>query len=465
MNQHQVKCNKKKHPLIFLFVIAISLIISVANAGAPPPEYRVGYMLPVSHDAVSYYPANMAVSPDAAYNETIFSWDILAASDYSVNERFMETDYLDPVENPHPESPFPLFPVLSGYWRMQKYIDFPHSMTLISLDWYCDDNLTFTTTQTELIRFLSEHGSIENSTIDLSSALVKTKNPYLQNISKRQVTVMMYESDSTSGYFIFHNTPTFPGEKLRISYYGTTGSISYWEGKISDYGVPGTASLKDADEGIRDVIVKKIFNLVDANPQPPAYWGCNVSQDTAMPFFPDLSPYRGYKKMAYLKNGNQYVSEVWFFNDISQLVDKKQELLNYLKENGNVTDISIAISDENGNTSNHWNVTQYESRDTSGFFTIYETTGYPGTNLYILYYGVIGSSDIRENISPLKSLIRNVLSPSAVTHSLDSPHEEYLSYTPESRNESIIFPGFIFFFGVVAAVLLWRFCRKIKFSR
>jgi len=316
-------------------------------------------------------------------------------------------------------------------------------MTLISLDWYCDNSSTFIANKKELFKYLSDHGSIENTTVDLSTALVRTKNPYLENISERQIPVTRYESSSTSDFFIFHPTPSFPGDKYRISYYGTTGSVSYYEGKIADYGTPGTANLKDANDGIRDLIVKKIYNLVDANPQPPAYWGSNVSQDTTMPFFPDLSPYRGYKKLVSLKTGNQYVSEVWFFDDGSQFSIKKQELLQYLKGRGNVTHISLAVSQEVGSNAGHWNVTRYESQETSGYFMIYETTSYPGTNLYILYYGVIGPSGIRQNLFPLNLLIQNVLSPSDITYSLDSPNEEYLSNSPDVRSASAMYSGFI----------------------
>lgn len=449
---------KKPHAILFLIII-FSCLTATVSAGAPPPEYRVGYLLPVSHDARNYYSTNQAVSPNAAYNVTISSWDIIPVSDYSTNERFLETDYLDPVENPHSESPFPLFPVLSGYWRSQKYVDFSQDMTLITLDWYCDNGSTFVITQKELFKFMSVHGSIENTTVDLSTALAKTKNPYLENITERQIPVTRYESSSTSGFFTFHSTPSFPGDKYRISYYGTTGSVSYHEGKIADYGTPGTANLNEADGGIRDLMVKKIFKLVDANPHPPAYWGSNVSQNTTMPFFPDLSPYRGYKKLVSLKTGNQYISEVWFFNDGSQFSIKKQELLQYLKGRGNVTHISLAISQEVGSNAGHWNVTRYESQETSGYFMIYETTSYPGTNLYILYYGVIGPSGIRQNLFPLNLLIQNVLSPSDITYSLDSPNEEYLSNSPDVRSASAMYSGFIPFL-TVGIIILFRRSRN-----
>lgn len=415
-----------------MIVITISLVLISMQpvfAGAPPPEYRVGYMLPSSPDADAYYSANQAVSPDNAYNITITSWDIIVSPDHSANEHFLETDYMIPAENPDHESPFRFFPMLAGYWRSEHYVDFQNDAALITLDWYCDNRSSFTTAQTELLDYLNSRGTTKNTTIDLSTALKESKNPYLAGLQEKQISVLQYESGTTAGYFTFHSVPAFPGDKYRISYYGTTGKTTTYRGDISDYGEPGTASLENADRGIQTLMVKKIYNLVGANSGSPGYRGTTVSQETTMPFFPNLSPYRGYKKLTYLKTGDQYISEVWFFNDRNLFITKKGELLQYLKERGTVSTIPINFSQERDNTTIPWNVTQFESRDTSGYFVIYESSTYPGTNLYILYYGVVGSSGIENNAHPLKLLILNTYSPSYTLHNFESPDDGYLPST------------------------------------
>jgi hypothetical protein len=319
--------------------------------------------------------------------------------------------------------------MLAGYWRSEHYIGFQNDAALISLDGYYDNRSAFTAARTELLEYLNSRGTTKNTTIDLSAALKESKNPYLAGLPEKQLSVLQYESCTTAGYFTFHAVPAFPGDKYRISYFGTTGKTTTYRGEISDYGEPGTASLENADRGIQRLMVKKIYKLVDANPEQLAYWGTTVSQDSSMLFFPNLSPYRGYKKLTYLKTGDQYISEVWFFNDRNLFITKKGELLQYLKERGTVSTIPINFSQERDNTTIPWNVTQFESRDTSGYFIIYESSVYPGPNLYILYYGVVGSSGIENNAYPLKLLIQNTYMPSYTLHNLESPDDGYLPST------------------------------------
>lgn len=405
--------------VLFVSILLMSLfLIATAGATSPPPEYRVSYMLTASHDAADYYSENQAVVPNDAYNTTINAWDILVSPNRSSDERFLETDYLDPTESPHPESPFLYFPVLSGYWRSHQYMDFTNSTSLLALDWYCDNRSAFENKQTELLGYLDRHGFAKNTTVDLTAAIEKTKIPYQARFGGTQIPVIQYESDSTSGYFTFHSSPAFPGDKYRISYFGTTGNLSFAGQDIFPYGTPGTASLDLAGPGIQEIMVKHIYRLVDADTHPVANWGVNVSQDTAMPYFPDLSPYRGYKKLVFLKTGNPYISEVWYIDD-GNFASKKQELLRYLKEHGSVSSTLLNFSQEQENATSQWNVTQFEGRDTSGYFV--------AKNPYIVYYGVVGTSGILDNGHPLKLLILNSFSLSDSVNTLDSPEPEYHS--------------------------------------
>ena len=430
--------------VVVLFIhLAFSCLVSTASAGAPPPQYRTADLLPDSPDSRAYYSNNQAIEPDDAYNITTKTWDILMSLNRSTDERFLETDYMDIAESPHPETQVALFPVLSGYWRSQKYISFESGVILIALDWYSDNRSTFITAQNDLFRYLRQHGTIKNTTLNLSTALAETNNPFLAGLKDQQIPVTQYESSSTSGYFIFHDIPLFPGDLYRISYYGTTGSISYYGDEISDYGKPGTAGLEDSDTAIRRLMVKKIYDLVDEVAHSNAYWGTNVSQDSTMPFFPDLSPYRAYKKFIYLGDGRQYVSEVWYFDDTDTFPIKKKELIQYLKNHGTLSNEILDLSEEFAQTNNTYllnyglrqvNATRYVSNETSGFFIIHPDRHYPGNNYYIAFYGVIGPSDFQDSVHPLKIFITTVAPELKMggTFDLDMPDQPSISSAIET---------------------------------
>jgi|GEM_PF-2334946 len=198
-----------------------------------------------------------------------------------------------------------------------------------------------------------------------------------------------------------------------------------------------------------------------------AYGNSSVTSGSSLPFFPEISQYWAYKHFIHLKTGETYVSQVWFFNDWTTFETKKEELYQYLQKHGQVSKVSLDISDELIQTNNsifsgmkihQYNVTRYVSKDTSGYFIVHENSWYPGLNCYIIYIGVKGQTDFQEPIHPLKMLFVSI-SPQLNTgnnYDLD-PHA-----FARGPNDIDITPFLAIFIILVggSAVIYWNKRRK-----
>ena len=148
-----------------------------------------------------------------------------------------------------------------------------------------------------------------------------------------------------------------------------------------------------------------------------AYGNRIITSGSSLSFFPELSPYWAYKHFLYVKTGEIYVTQVWFFDDWGMFQTKKNELSRYLQMHGQVSKVSINLSDElvlsnnsvySGLKSRQFNVTEYRGKDTSGYFIVHENSRYPGINCYIIYLGVTGPADVQDHLDPLKKLFVSI---------------------------------------------------------
>ncbi|PKL70696.1 MAG: hypothetical protein CVV30_04925 [Methanomicrobiales archaeon HGW-Methanomicrobiales-1] len=130
--------------------------------------------------------------------------------------------------------------------------------------------------------------------------------------------------------------------------------------------------------------------------------------------FPHLTEYRGFRNFSFRKTGKAYISEVWYFNDRSTFKTNKDDLFQYLKKHGTLSPIVLNITEELTRTNDPWiarlrakqiNATKYVANDTSGYFILFSTDYFPGENYYIAYYGVVGRSDLADDIPQIKTLI------------------------------------------------------------
>lgn len=136
--------------------------------------------------------------------------------------------------------------------------------------------------------------------------------------------------------------------------------------------------------------------------------------EKTMPYFPGLSEYWAYTNLSYVKTGDRYIAQAWYFNNWSKFSTEREKLFLYLHQQGTLTPAVLDISPELIATNNSYlagyktrfvNVTKYQSNETSGYFIIFNTDFFYDESYYITYYGVTGSSDLMEETNPLKMLI------------------------------------------------------------
>jgi hypothetical protein len=136
--------------------------------------------------------------------------------------------------------------------------------------------------------------------------------------------------------------------------------------------------------------------------------------ETAMPYFPELSEYWASSNMTYVKTGDRYIAQVWYFNNWTAFSANRENLFQYLHLHGSITPVILDISPELTATNNsriagyqpqHYDAIQYQSNETSGYFIIFNTGFLPDESYYITYYGVTGSSDLLKETHPLKMLM------------------------------------------------------------
>jgi len=197
-----------------------------------------------------------------------------------------------------------------------------------------------------------------------------------------------------------------------------------------------------------------------------AYKNRIITSGSSLSFFPELSQYWAYKHFLYLKTGEIYVTQVWFFDDRGMFQTKKNELSRFLQTHGQVSKVSINLSDElvlsnnsvySGLKSRQFNVTEYRGKDTSGYFIVHENSWYSGINYYIIYLGVTGPADVQDRFDPLKKLLVSI-SPkleTGVNYDLDSSN-------PTSGPDDIGIPLILVLFLIVIGVCVICMGRRRK---
>jgi hypothetical protein len=142
------------------------------------------------------------------------------------------------------------------------------------------------------------------------------------------------------------------------------------------------------------------------------------STEKAMPFFPALSEYWAYMNLSYVKTGDRYIAQAWYFNNWTKFSAGRDDLFYYLHQHGIVTPAVLDISPELIVTNNSYrakyqpqlyNVTKYQSNETSGYFILFNTGFFYDESYYITYYGVTGSSALSDETHPLKMLIMSCM--------------------------------------------------------
>ena len=427
-------------------------VFTVMPAGATPPprEYLVQDMVPVSHDATDYFSENQPVCPNEAYNRTTHTWDVFVRPGQPGTGRFAGVGYPYPQDKALPGTAFPLFPVLSGYWKAENYWDEYAGNALIAFTGYYDNPAAFSSAKKDLLDYLGRQGNVTPVALGLDQVLLSSENPCIRDLNGTVFAAVRYETPDTAGYFLFHDTPDFSGDLYRIEYYGTTGmvmsvpEISAGSGYGRGYGRLNTANLSRADDGIRALIVKHVFNLDGTRADSYGFFNATVSPGPESTFFPALSPYHAGAMHVFLPSGKRFISEAWVFMDAEVFNRQRSELFRYLNETGNVSTTSLEFSGERG-LAGVWDVTQYESRNTSGYF-------FTSTEV-ILYDGVVGPAGLEENSYPIQLLIADTAIPGGYTGPLDSPRAVPYSTGPTP----VIFYGMAGMIVVaVVAVLSWR---------
>ena len=120
--------------------------------------------------------------------------------------------------------------------------------------------------------------------------------------------------------------------------------------------------------------------------------------------FPAVSTYSSY--VYYGRNGTdeRYLIASWYFNDEKQFMQARFDLAAYIKEHGTATPSrSVFSTDPSGlvssefASSRRFDITQYESNMTSGYFITYTRPFSADQNDYfVVYYGLMGTSWVSE---------------------------------------------------------------------
>lgn len=142
----------------------------------------------------------------------------------------------------------------------------------------------------------------------------------------------------------------------------------------------------------------------------PGAWQKNEQGCTSL--FPEISSYCDMENFS----EGKFIS-VWYFDDESEFLKGENTLYLYLEENGNMFQQELNISTElqeeikrreveNFPNLTSFNSTGYESSETSGYFLVYESPFLKGREDYfIVYYGIMGTTNLTEETPELKKLI------------------------------------------------------------
>lgn len=146
----------------------------------------------------------------------------------------------------------------------------------------------------------------------------------------------------------------------------------------------------------------------------PGAW--QKSEKGCTSLFPKISSYCDMGNFS----GEKFIS-VWYFDGESEFLKGEDTLYQYLNSNGSVsqqklnisTELQERIKREDANSSwgptvdsHSFNATEYESPETSGYFLVYERPFLETREDYfIVYYGIMGLTNLTEETPELKKLI------------------------------------------------------------
>ena len=181
----------------------------------------------------------------------------------------------------------------------------------------------------------------------------------------------------------------------------------------------------------------------------------------ASPYFPNMTKNFAFMNISYGTTGDRYISEVWYFDDWDKFDMQRDVLFDYLNRQGTISNVTLDLSDElaifnylnqHGTISNETidlldelagthddyisglenqeiDAIQYESPETSGYFIIFATDFFPGSNYYIAYYGIAGPGVLENHSGRLETIIMT-----AVPGFLEGFNEEGRLYMPNPES-------------------------------
>lgn len=132
-----------------------------------------------------------------------------------------------------------------------------------------------------------------------------------------------------------------------------------------------------------------------------------LNEKKPSPYFPSISQYHAFKNFSLINSDKQFISESWYFSDISELKKGEDLLYPFLLMNGNITretiDFSrltdpaeISLTTKSSLKKYSYAMVRYESKTTSGYFIVLEKNQSLYQGYYITYYGTIGPSDLQK---------------------------------------------------------------------
>ncbi|MEA1894691.1 MAG: hypothetical protein U9N36_05725 [Euryarchaeota archaeon] len=327
------------------------------------------------------------------------------------------------------------FPAVSKY---SSYVYYGRNETderYLMASWYFNDEKQFMQARIDLATYIKERGAAGPSGFHIPS----------RNL---EFTVTKYESNTTSGYFITYikpisvdqtdyfivyyglmDTPQI-SEQTRLTlrklmaegYYNESGMVEPlhneeyfrepgWENRSTGPGLPPPAGMPmwyipgydtriENETIIEDRSVAEHFELIGDRME-----GCPSC-------FPAISQYCGYANYTRTGSDDRYLIAAWYFDDNTKFLHAEADLYLYLEEYGRVFTVELNISEEMdaeikrrenrlvwGPTfgPKRFNVTEYESETTSGYFLIYKKPFLAGREDYfIVYYGLMNTPQISE---------------------------------------------------------------------
>ena len=147
-----------------------------------------------------------------------------------------------------------------------------------------------------------------------------------------------------------------------------------------------------------------------------SFYGTHASfspnvERTGSPFFPHVSGSWSNQNYTYNRTGDRFLAETWYFTDGKAFADEQKELVDYLKNHGSISGATLVMDQDallafdpgySNSTTREIPVTVYTSDATSGYFFNLARSSGDFSDYYIVYYGVMGPSDLSGKTPLLK---------------------------------------------------------------